>query len=53
MSPNDFRIDRPDYDYMHFGYGLHTCFGRYINMVQIPRIVQALLARPEPAPRRR
>jgi cytochrome P450 len=45
-SPNDFRIGRPDYDYMHFGYGLHTCFGRYINMVQIPRIVQAILARP-------
>jgi hypothetical protein len=31
---------------MHFGYGIHTCFGQYINMVQIPRIAQAVLARP-------
>ena len=45
-DPNDFRIDRPDYNYMHFGYGLHTCFGQYINMVQIPRIAQAVLSRP-------
>lgn len=45
-DPNDFRIDRPDYEYMHFGYGLHTCAGEYINMVQIPRIAQAVLARP-------
>ena len=28
---------------MHFGYGMHTCFGQYINMVQIPMIVKALL----------
>jgi len=45
-SPHEFRTDRPDYEYMHFGYGMHTCFGQYINMVQIPRIAQALLARP-------
>ncbi len=45
-APNEFRIDRPDYNYMHFGYGIHTCFGEYINMVQIPRIAQALLSRP-------
>ena len=45
-EPNEFRIDRPDYEYMHFGYGIHTCFGQYINMVQIPRIVEALLAQP-------
>ncbi len=45
-EPNAFRIDRPDYEYMHFGYGIHTCFGQYINMVQIPRIAQAILARP-------
>ena len=41
--PNTFRLDRPDYHYMHFGYGMHTCFGQYINMVQIPLIVKALL----------
>ena len=42
-DPKSFRLDRPDYQYMHFGYGMHTCFGQYINMVQIPMIVKALL----------
>ena len=42
-KPKSFRLDRPDYQYMHFGYGMHTCFGKYINMVQIPLIVKALL----------
>jgi cytochrome P450 len=42
-NPKEFRLDRPDYHYMHFGYGMHTCFGQYINMVQIPLIVKALL----------
>ncbi|MDD5037386.1 MAG: cytochrome P450 [Methylococcaceae bacterium] len=44
-SPGQFRLDRPDYQYMHFGYGLHTCFGQYINRVQIPRIAKAVLKR--------
>jgi cytochrome P450 len=42
--PGDFRIDRPAYVYLHFGYGLHSCFGRYINQVQIPGILKPLLA---------
>lgn len=42
-DPKSFKLDRPDYQYMHFGYGMHTCFGQYINMVQIPMIVKALL----------
>jgi cytochrome P450 len=42
-QPNEFRIDRPPYVYMHFGYGLHSCFGRYINQVQIPGILKPLL----------
>ncbi len=43
-QPEEFRIDRPAYIYMHFGYGLHSCFGRYINQVQIPGILKPLLA---------
>ncbi len=43
-APNDFRIDRPDWNYMHWGYSLHTCFGQYINQVQIPSILKPLLA---------
>lgn len=42
-QPKEFKLDRPDYHYMHFGFGMHTCFGYYINMVQIPLIVKALL----------
>ena len=44
-SPRQFRLDRPDYQYMHFGFGLHTCFGQYINRAQITRIVKAVLKR--------
>lgn len=44
-AASEFRIGRPDYTYMHFGYGLHTCFGRYINLVQIPAILKPLLKR--------
>lgn len=44
-DPDEFRIDRPDYHYLHFGYGLHTCFGQYINEEQIPRILKPLLKR--------
>jgi cytochrome P450 len=45
-QPNEFLIDRPEYLNMHFGYGLHTCFGQYVNRVQIPGILKPLLKRP-------
>jgi cytochrome P450 len=45
-QPNEFRIDRPEYLNMHFGYGLHTCFGQYVNRVQIPGILKPLLKCP-------
>ncbi|MEO6909982.1 MAG: cytochrome P450 [Edaphobacter sp.] len=41
----EFRIGRPAYNYMHWGVGLHTCFGQYINQVQIPGILKPLLQR--------
>ena len=44
-SPNEFRIDR-EVEYFHFGYGLHRCFGYYINSVQIPELMAALLRLP-------
>ncbi len=44
-SSKEFRIDRPAYNYMHWGVGLHTCFGQYINQVQIPGILKPLLQR--------
>src|ERR1017187_10114654 len=42
--PNEFRPGRPPYVYLHWGYGLHTCFGQYINQVQIHGILKPLLA---------
>jgi len=42
-SPDEFRSDRPDYDYLHFATGLHACFGRYISRIQIPQILKPLL----------
>ncbi len=43
--PTKFRIDRPDYDYFHFGYGMHECFGLYMNRVMVPAICVSLLKR--------
>jgi len=45
-SPGKFRIDRPWSDYLHFGHGLHTCFGRDINRVHLPALATALLEGP-------
>jgi cytochrome P450 len=44
-SPEEFRPGRPWDQYMHFGHGLHTCFGEAINRVQLPALLQALLER--------
>jgi cytochrome P450 len=44
-SPADFD-PRRKVEYLHFGYGLHTCFGRAINGVQIPELLAALLRLP-------
>ena len=43
-DPKTFRLDRPSSHYLHFGWGLHTCFGQYLNAVQIPLIAKALLS---------
>lgn len=45
-NPGAFRIDRTNAPYLHFGAGLHTCFGRAINGVQIPQIAAMLLKQP-------
>lgn len=41
-----FSIERPKYQYMHFGYGHHTCLGKYIGLVQIPEVIKRVLLRP-------
>ena len=45
-APSSFRIDRPDYSYMHFGAGMHECFGLYMNREMVPAICKAVLKRP-------
>jgi cytochrome P450 len=45
-SPNVFRTDRPFDSYLHFGHGLHSCFGREINRVHLPALATALLEGP-------
>ena len=44
-DPDDFRIDRAADNYLHFGYGNHTCFGQHIAQVVIPGTAKALLKR--------
>jgi len=46
-APDEFRLDRAWSEYMHFGHGLHTCFGEAINRVQLPALATALLEGPE------
>ncbi|HST58064.1 MAG TPA: cytochrome P450, partial [Longimicrobium sp.] len=45
-EPRRFRIDRDVRAYLHFGAGMHQCFGLGINMVVIPEILGALLRLP-------
>ncbi|MBV8987352.1 MAG: cytochrome P450 [Solirubrobacterales bacterium] len=45
-APNEFRIDRDFDHYLHFGHGLHTCFGREINRVHLPALAVALFEGP-------
>lgn len=47
---DDFCIDRPDYHYMHMGYGLHTCLGDQVSRVQVPTIIKQLLKLPKLRP---
>jgi cytochrome P450 len=45
-APREFRVDRPWSTYLHFGDGLHTCFGLQINRVHLPALAMALLEGP-------
>ncbi|HWH34881.1 MAG TPA: cytochrome P450 [Acidimicrobiales bacterium] len=42
-DPGQLRGDRPLASYLHFGHGLHRCFGRFVNVIQIPELVAAVL----------
>lgn len=44
-KPGMFDPARQPYQYMHFGYGLHTCFGIYMNQALLPLMLKPLLRR--------
>ncbi len=44
-EPNVFRRDRPMENYIHFGHGLHTCFGHLLAGQIIPGTLKPLLKR--------
>ena len=45
-QPTRFRTDRSLDDYLIFGHGVHTCFGRMIAAVVVPEVTAAVLRLP-------
>lgn len=45
-APRRFDAGRRDHDYIHFGHGLHECFGREINGAMLHRMLKPLFRRP-------
>lgn len=45
-NPRRFDPTRPASDYIHFGYGLHQCFGIHINQATLHLMLKPLLRRP-------
>ena len=45
-EPGRFVLNRPLDRYLHFGYGMHRCYGSMINGIQIPELVKALVLLP-------
>ena len=44
-APEDFRPGRPWGDYMLWGYGMHACFGGWINRTVVPAMLKPVLAK--------
>lgn len=44
-DPQAFNPRRLPHEYIHFGYGLHQCFGIHMNMALLPLMLKALLKR--------
>ena len=45
-DPATFDWNRRPHEYIHFGHGLHECFGRHINAATLHRMLKPLLRRP-------
>ena len=46
-EPRSFNPRRLPHEYIHFGYGLHQCFGIHMNMALLPLMLKPLLRRPQ------
>jgi cytochrome P450 len=46
-EPDRFDANRRKHEYIHFGHGLHECFGRHINGATLHRMLKPLLRRPK------
>ena len=46
-DPKVFNPQRLAYEYIHFGHGLHECFGRHINRATLHLMLKPLLRRPD------
>jgi cytochrome P450 len=44
-SPRQFNPRRLPHEYLHFGYGLHMCFGIHMNQALLPLMLKPLLTR--------
>jgi cytochrome P450 len=44
-QPDRFDPSGQDHEYLHFGHGLHECFGRHINEWTLHRMIKPLLRR--------
>ena len=42
-EPEKIRLDRPSWQYMHFGSGPHTCLGKYVGLMITPAAVKETL----------
>lgn len=42
-APRNFNINRPAHHYLHFGWGIHQCLGKYISQVQVTQIIKGVL----------
>lgn len=45
-APARFDAGRRAHEYIHFGHGLHECFGRHVNSATLHRMLKPLLRRP-------
>lgn len=44
-NADEFRLDRPDFTYLHFGVGSHDCLGRHVGAVMVPEMVRRIMLR--------